>query len=185
MTLDATAVDQCLFISILCHPDKILTPSLCSYAGVVVSDKRRLFGVLTKVIQVDTTPMKLILKDTTTHPDEHPTRESYAYGSSAAIFAFSKSHLRYLASIKESYNEFKQCHIHHPVLPIISLIGLHSDPEIVTTLEGQAAAQELGVAYYEMAVDDLQTLDVILRSLSHQVLEIRRKNIFKGDLIGN
>ena len=41
---------------------------------------------------------------------------------------------------------------------------------IITTADGQALTQELGADYLEMAVDDLQTLDAVVRSLVQKVL---------------
>ena len=66
------------------------------------------------------------------------------------------------------FHEFRR-HIPHPAVPI-AFIGLHSDSEVVTIVEGQELAQELGVDYYEMETDDLQTLDAVLRSLVQKIL---------------
>ncbi len=161
-----------LKIILVCYPDELLTPLLLSYTDVVQDPSLRStlgFVISNKQIEVDTTLIKLLLVDLSTGPHFDSRLSSYFGGSSAAVFAFSKNNHSYLDSIKDSYREFWEWR-GHPALSI-AFIGLHSDPEVVNTSEGQEVAKELGVDYYEMAIDDLQTLDVVLRSLSRKFLE--------------
>ena len=69
------------------------------------------------------------------------------------------------------YYEFKDLHLHSA--PPSAFVGLYGDFEGVSQLEGQARAQELGVSYYEMAVDDLKALDLIIRSLSRKIIALK------------
>ena len=170
--LDNTNADEYLLkILMICFPDEVLTKSLRSYAGGVSEPKQRLaFGVdiPTKTIKMDNNVIRLLLAYISTNPVFGPPRPSLFRGSSAAVFAFSKSNRSYMTSTKSMFHEFRR-HIPHPAVPI-AFIGLHSDSEVVTIVEGQELAQELGVDYYEMEADDLQTLDAVLRSLVQKIL---------------
>ena len=84
------------------------------------------------------------------------------------VFVFSKRDHSFVELAPDHYHEFRQ-HIPNPIVPV-AFIGLHDDSEVVTQAEGQSLAQELGVDYFEMAIDDLQTLDAVVRSLVQKVL---------------
>lgn len=160
-----------LKICIFCYPDRLLSPSLFSYAdGGLDPLTKSTTGVniLPKQITVVNANIKLILTDLSTNPVFKVLYPNHIRSASAVVFAFSKSNHKFFDSAIALYHWFKQ-HIPHPV-PAIAFLGLHSDPEIVSQKDGQALAQELSVAYFELAVDDLQTFDAVVRSLFQKVL---------------
>ena len=162
-----------LKICVLCCPDELLTPSLCSYVGSTPkSSIRSTIGVLTpiptKQITVNNTNIKLILVDISTKEFFEKLRPTYFRGASAAVFAFSKSKHSFVESAIGHCHEFQR---YIPTLAVpIAFIGLYGDSEEVTEVDGQSLAQELGVDYFEMVATDLQTLDVVLKFLTRKVL---------------
>ena len=159
-----------LKICILCCPDELLTQSLRLYADSVhLANKRYYLGfdLPTKHIKLDNNRIQLLLANISTYPSVS-ARPSYYRGASAAVFAFSKSDHSFLESAIDHYHEFRQ-HIPEPTVPV-AFIGLLDESEVVTQIEGQSLAQELGADYFEMAVTDLQTLDIVLKSLTRMVL---------------
>jgi len=154
-----------LKICVLCCPDELLTQSLRSYADGGMEPSYRFtlgFTVPIKTIKIDNNSIKLILFDISTGP----TNPNLFRGASGAVFAFSKGNHSFVRSAIEHYHEFRQ----HIPESAIAFVGLHDDSEVVTQAEGQSLAQELGVDYFEMAIDDLQTLDAVVRSLVQKVL---------------
>ncbi|MFX1514784.1 MAG: hypothetical protein ACFFC6_00605 [Promethearchaeota archaeon] len=166
-----------LKVCLFCYPDALLSPALHSYAGSKYYPTQRLsFGVdiPTKRIHLNNDKIKLILADISTNSSfapQHPRLPRYLRGASAVVFAFSKSNHRFLKAAIDQYLEFRQ---HIPDGPIV-FIGLFEEHEVVTHAEGQSLAQELGAEYFEMAVNDLQTLDLLLRSLSRKVLATKHE----------
>lgn len=171
---------QLFKICIFCYPDELLTPSLRSYAnGVAGPPSRSVSGFIipTKFIKMDNSYIQLILVDISTNPVfegvKNPSYPNYIRGASAAIFAFSKGNHSFIKSALDHYHEFRQ-HIPDSTLPVI-FIGLHNESEVVTLAEGQSLAQNLSADYYEMAVDDLQTLDKVLHSISRKVIAFKMR----------
>ena len=159
-------------ISITCYPDELLTPTVLSYSDDSFEySKRALIGTCLpmKKITLNNNKFRLFLADFSTKPHfGAPLRFSFLRGSAAAVFAYSKSNRKFLNSALTMYRWFKK-HIPLPV-SAIAFLGLHADPEIVSQKDGEALAQELHVDFYEMAVDDLQALDTILKSLLLKVM---------------
>ena len=173
---ESASVDEYLLkICVIGFPDEILTASLRSYSdGPMDPSTRNSFGyeVPTKQIRLDNDLIRLILFDISNKHDFGRRIPGVFRGSSAAIFAFSHSNLNFIDSLKKWYYLFRE-YIPQPTVPI-AFIGVHGDPEVTSTSGSQELAQELGGDYYEMVVDDLQTLDVVLRSLSRKVLDKRQ-----------
>ena len=155
------------------YPDEVFTPLLYAYTGDPQDPSyRTTTGHLTfiKYLQVDDAFIKLLLLDVSTQPHFFGLlRSLHLVGSSAAIFAFSKSDNKFLASTKVFFHKLK-LNTSDPPLPI-AFIGLQGDSEVVPTSAGEELAHELGGAYYEMLPHDLPTLETILQSLARKRLE--------------
>ncbi|MFX1286593.1 MAG: hypothetical protein ACFFB5_23350 [Promethearchaeota archaeon] len=169
-----------LKICVLCCPDELLTPSLCSYADRTPnSSTRSSLGVLapfpTKQITANNNNIKLILDDISTKEFFDKLRPTYFRGASAAVFAFSKADRTFFKSAIKHYHEFRT-HIPDLAVPV-AFIGLRADSEVVPQVEGQSLAQECGATYFEMAVDDLSTFDAVVRSLVQQVLTHKGQSV--------
>ena len=170
-----------LKIGFFCFPDDLLTSSLHLYADKVFEPSRRSslgVDIPTKHIKLANKDIKLILTNISTDPHFTPKCLYYFRGASAAVFVFSKSNRSFFDSTRTLVHEFYR---HISDLPI-TFIGLQDDPEVVTFSEGQSFSQELGADYFEMAVDDLQALDKIIRSLSQKIIALKtsRISIFAG-----
>lgn len=155
------------------YPDEVFTPSLVFYTGFSQDPSyRTTTGQLTfiKYLPVDDTFIKLLLLDVSTQPHFFGILRSLHFvGSSAAVFVFSKSDNKFLASTQDLFHRLK-LNTSDPPLPI-AFIGLSNDSEVVSTSAGEELAHDLGGAYYEMLPHDLPTLETILQSLTRKRLE--------------
>ena len=170
-----------LKICFFSYPDEVLTPLLSSYADVTQPSLLRPVQrhlISTKHITLDNTSIKLFLVDISTDPFVGSYRARNLVGSSAVVFVFSKNDTRFFDSTKDLFRKLKH---HIPDLPLyIAFIGLLGDSDTIPTSTGQDLAHELGGDYFEMAPNDLQTFDTLVRSLARKGMEK-----YLDDLKGN
>ena len=162
-----------LKVCLFCYHDALLSPTLHSYArSKHYNPTQRLsFGVdiPTKQIHLNNDKIKLILADISTNSSFASQSPRYLRGASTVVFVFSKSNHSFL---KAAVNQYHECKQHIPDVPV-AFIGLSEENEVVPLAEGQSLAQEVGADYFEMAADDLQVLDTVLKSLSQQVMDMK------------
>jgi len=159
-------------ICVLCSPDDILTKLLPAYTEEISKPTKRIIGLdfyQVKNIKIDDNIIRLLLIVISTQFCFASSCPTYFQGASAAVFAFSKSKYSFVESTIGLFYEFRR-HIPEPTVPI-AFVGLHDEVEVVPQTEGLSLAQEFGVDSFEMAVDDLQTLDAVLKSLLQKVMK--------------
>lgn len=169
MMLQMIEYDYSLKMCIFCYPDELLTHSLRSSAHEVFERDTMGFNTPTLSFELNSDFLKLILMEISTDPSFLPTNRGYYGGTSAAIFAFSKTDYSYYKSAIDHYHDFRKV---IPQCPVV-VLGLFGESEVVTQAEGESLAQELGVDYVEMTASDLQALETVLKSLSRKVIVLQ------------
>ncbi|MFX0170800.1 MAG: hypothetical protein ACFE9L_02665 [Candidatus Hodarchaeota archaeon] len=125
--------------------------------------------VRTKHIKIGEENIKLIIVITQSSEFFGKLRPSYYRGASASVILFDKSDLE---SFNVAEDRLKEIRKYNPEF-FITLVGVIGESEEITTEQGQALAEKLGIEYVETAINDRKTVESIFYNLTQKHLDSR------------
>lgn len=128
--------------------------------------------ITTRGIRINDRFVKLIVFDINPKEFFRKLRPSYYRGSSALCIVFEKTDKSSFETVKHWFDEFMESF--SSSLPI-GLVGLITNTEKITLVEGQELAAELGASYYETIVDDLEYIEHIFHDLTLKALRMKKE----------